>query len=78
MMKRMFSILSGAGLLGILTYFTIGVFADWYGPRYIRNDEDISFIYLICIVILGVSVITGGIAGEFLHRYLRRRYSGHA
>ena len=45
-MKRLLFITAGAILVGVTVSFLLGVFAEWYVPRFIKNDDDISTAYL--------------------------------
>lgn len=77
-MKRLFFVLGGAAGFGIVAYFLLGLFAEWYGQRYIHSDNDINTIYLIFLGVLGISIVVGGIGGGILHRNLTRRSSGRS
>ncbi len=66
-MKRLLFILIGSSLLGLGTYFMLGSVADWYGQVHIQSDEDISNIFFVFLGVLGLSIVIGGLAGNFLH-----------
>lgn len=67
-MKRFFFILMGALTIGSVAYGVIGVFARWYGSRFIKSDSDINDIYIVFLGILALGVIGGGALGNWLHR----------
>jgi hypothetical protein len=73
-MKRLLYVLCGAVLFGAIGYVGIQLFANWYGLRFVRSDEDIGMIYSILLGVLGVCLLAGGISGGML--YGRRRRSG--
>lgn len=61
-------VVCGAATLGVAVYYTLDVFGNWYGPRYIRSDEDISQIYIWFLGIWFSSMIVGGLTGDWLYR----------
>ena len=67
-MKQIIFILGGALVVGFAAYLLLGQFANWYGSRYIQNDEDISTVFLIFLGVLAISTIAGGIGGRVLYR----------
>lgn len=77
-MKQLFFILGGAAIVGLTAYLLLGQFANWYGPRYIQSDEDISNVFLVFLGVVAISVIAGGIGGRMLFRNLTLRSRGRA
>lgn len=77
-MKRLLFIFGGAILIGVAVYFLIGIFAAWYGPRFVKSDDDIGIAYMYFLLVLLIGAISGGVAGNVLFRNLIRRSSRRA
>jgi hypothetical protein len=77
-MKQVLFILGGAAVVGLTAYLLLGQFANWYGPRYIQSDEDISTVFLIFLGVVAISAIAGGIGCRVLYRNLIFRAQGRA
>lgn len=69
--KRALFIVGGTIVFGVATYFLIGIFAKWYGPRYIQSDDDITTVYFYSLIFLIVVSIAGGFIGNKI--YSRRK-----
>ncbi len=72
-MKRLLHVLGGATALGIVGYFAIGLVARWYSVRYVRNDEDISIVFLWSLFALFVFIVGGGFGGNVLYTYRKKK-----
>ncbi|PVY66993.1 hypothetical protein C8E08_4422 [Paracidovorax citrulli] len=48
-------------------------FAAWYGPRYIRSDNDIGDLIMISLGVCCLAFMLGGWVGYRLHGCMRRR-----
>jgi hypothetical protein len=77
-MRRLLLVLAGSLLFCLITYFLLGFVANWYGQEHIQSDEDISNIYLVFLGVLGMSIVIGALAGDFIHKSLTKRSSGRA
>ncbi len=77
-MKQVLFVLGGAAVVGLAVYLLLGQFANWYGPRYIQSDEDISTVFLIFLGVVAISTIAGGVGGRVLYRNLTLRSRGRA
>ena len=75
-MKVIIATLLGAALFGAATYGLLAIFANWYGPRYIRSDADINEVFLPMFVVQVVSVAAGAALGFWWARRQRERAIG--
>ncbi len=48
-------------------------FSAWYGPRYIRSDNDIGDLVMISLGVCCLAFMLGGWVGYRLHGRMRRR-----
>ncbi|AVS74870.1 hypothetical protein [Paracidovorax cattleyae] len=72
-MKILWAILFGS-LFAVAAYFGMfHGFAAWYGPRYIRSDNDIGDLILISLGVCCLASMLGGWVGYRLHGRRRRR-----
>lgn len=62
--------LVGAALFWTVAHYALDAFAYWYGPRYIRSDEDINDAFLAMLVAELVLLFVGAYLG---YRWGRRR-----
>ncbi|MCW7540471.1 hypothetical protein OOT46_21845 [Aquabacterium sp. A7-Y] len=62
-MKRLLYTVAGGALFAVLSYFLVELFAQWYGPRYIKSDSDIGNIYMISLGFMLVCLIIGAVFG---------------
>ena len=61
-------------VFAVMAYFgTCHVSAAWYGPRYIRSDNDIGDLIMISLGVCCLAFILGGWVGYRLHGRMRRR-----
>jgi hypothetical protein len=67
-MMRFACTLCGVVLFAVGGYFLIYLFTNWYGPRYVESDEDISNIYLLSLFALTLFAIFGGVLADWLYR----------
>jgi hypothetical protein len=75
-MKVIIATLLGAALFGAATYGLLAMFANWYGPRYIRSDADINAVFLPMFVVQVVSVAAGAALGFWWARRQRGQARG--
>ncbi|SEB01010.1 hypothetical protein [Variovorax sp. YR216] len=73
-MKRLFCIalcmIGSALLTAVASFYMIDAFSLWYGPRYIKNDKDITTIYLLSLGVWLATIVAGGAAGKMIHTRL--------
>jgi MFS family permease len=72
-MKQALYIIGGAIIGGFLAYLLLGEVANWYGPRYIKSDEDINKVYLLFLGIVAAFIVVGGACGRLLFQNLTFR-----
>lgn len=60
--------LAGAAPFAALSYLLVELFASWYGPRYIKSDDDIGDIYMISLVFMAVCLVAGAVLGFRISR----------
>lgn len=41
-LRAVLATLAGAALFAVVSYYSLALFARWYGPRYIHSDSDIN------------------------------------
>ncbi|ALV08379.1 hypothetical protein DES44_0512 [Roseateles depolymerans] len=56
-------LLIGAAVFGVASYGLVDLFASWYGPRYIRSDQDIGQAYVWSLGFMLICLIAGAITG---------------
>ncbi len=72
-LKTLLASLAGAVTIGFIAYWVIAIFANWYGPRFIKSDEDIGNIYVVALSIQALSVVAGAFIGAYLYRKAPKR-----
>ena len=50
----------------VVSYYLVELFAHWYGPRYIKSDDDIGTIYMVSLVFMALCTVGGAVAGFVL------------
>ncbi len=71
---KVFWILFPGALFAAAEYFGMfHGFAAWYGPRYIRSDNDIGDLIMISLGVCCLAFMLGGWVGYRLHGRMRRR-----
>ncbi|SEK54124.1 hypothetical protein SAMN05216359_102140 [Roseateles sp. YR242] len=60
---RVLGLVTGAAVFAIASYGLVELFASWYGPRYIRSDDDIGQAYMWSLGFMLVCLIAGAIVG---------------
>ncbi len=71
---KVFWILFPGALFAAAAYFGMfHGFAAWYGPRYIRSDNDIGDLIMISLGVCCLAFMLGGWVGYRLHGRMRRR-----
>ncbi|AVS81776.1 hypothetical protein [Paracidovorax avenae] len=74
-MKILWAIFWGS-LFAAAAYFGMfHGFAAWYGPRYIRSDNDIGDLILISLGVCCLAFLLGGWVGYRLYGHTRRQSS---
>lgn len=62
-LPRVLGLVTGAAAFAIVSYGLVGLFASWYGPRYIKSDHDIGQAYMGSLAFMLVCLIAGAIVG---------------
>lgn len=72
-LKAVAACVVGAVALGAIAYGLLDLFGSWYGPRYIRSDEDIGTIFMVMLGVQVAATVGGAIAGYLVYK---RRSAG--
>lgn len=68
LLLRVVGLVIGAVVFAIASYGLVELFASWYGPRYIRSDDDITRAYMGSLVFMLACLIAGATMGFRLAR----------
>jgi hypothetical protein len=72
-LKAVAACVAGAVALGAAAYGLLDLFGSWYGPRYIRSDEDIGNVFMVMLAVQIAAIVGGAIAGYLVYK---RRLAG--
>ncbi len=71
---KIIMMLLGGLVFAVMAYFEMfHVFAAWYGPHYIRSDNDIGDLILVSLGVCSLAFILGGWFANRLYQRLRHR-----
>ena len=62
------AVLVGAAIAGFAAYWVLEAFGYWYGPRYIKSEEDIGNIYMVFLSLLMLAILGGAVLGFRVYR----------
>ncbi len=60
---RILGLVTGVAVFAFVSYGLVELFASWYGPRYIKSDDDIGQAYMGCLAFMLVCLIAGAVTG---------------